>query len=72
MRLKGALLNVIDHAYNRHGNCSQYFDCPVALGKNTKSSYNAKGDTSAARLACSVLVHVLVLSPGMYDPVLPR
>ena len=44
MRLKGALLNVIDHAYNRHGNCSQYFDCPVALGKNTKSSYNAKGE----------------------------
>ena len=44
MRLKGALLNVIDHAYNRHGNCSQYFDCPVALGKKTKSSYNAKGE----------------------------
>ena len=36
--------NVINHAYNRHDKCTQYFDCPVALGKRTKSSYNAKGE----------------------------
>ena len=44
MRLKGALLNVIDHAFNRHDNCSIYFDCRVALGKCTTSSYNSNGD----------------------------
>ena len=44
VRLKGALENVIDHAFNRHDNCLRYFDCPVALGKDTKSSYNSSGE----------------------------
>lgn len=44
MRLKGALENVIDHAFNRHDNCLKYFECPVARGKRTRSSYNSNGD----------------------------
>ena len=39
-KLKGALLNVIDHAYGRHGNCLKYFECPCARGKRWGSAYN--------------------------------
>ena len=42
--LKGALLNVLNHSFNRHAGCCRYFECPVALGKRTKSSFNAAGD----------------------------
>ena len=53
--LKRALLNVIDHAFGRHGNCLDFFDCPCASGSGAArpqasaarrhgSSYNAAGD----------------------------
>ena len=42
--LKGALSNVINHAFNRHDACCRYFQCPVALGQRTTSSYNTAGD----------------------------
>ena len=38
-KLKGALENVIDHSFNRHDNCLQFFQCPVAKGERTTSSY---------------------------------
>ena len=34
-RFKAALLNVFDHMFGRHGNCSRYFDCPAAKPGST-------------------------------------
>ena len=39
-KLTGALLNVIDHAYGRHGNCLNFFDCPCARGRRWGSAYD--------------------------------
>ena len=33
--LRGALLNVLQHAYNDHSNCAKYFNCPCAPGRKT-------------------------------------
>lgn len=33
--LRGALLNVLQHAYNDHTNCAKYFNCPCAPGQST-------------------------------------
>jgi len=38
-KLKGALENVIIHAFNRHDQCLRFFPCPVAEGKRTVSKY---------------------------------
>ena len=43
-KLAAALNNVIDHAFNRHENCCQFFECPVAKKERTKSFFNDAGD----------------------------
>ena len=44
VKLAAALNNVISHAFNDHSRCKEFFDCPVAAGKRTKSFYNTAGE----------------------------
>ena len=42
--LREALLQVIEHAFNRHTNCHKFFACPCGRGgTRPRSSYNADG-----------------------------
>jgi hypothetical protein len=46
--LRMALLQVLEHAFNRHASCAMYFKCPCVPGlkrqKRIRSSYNKEGE----------------------------